>query len=406
MKLSHLSESVTFEASSLVTLLEQGLQSIRQGLYAEGATYFALARQQISPDCTYIATILDTLVQSFTNYQYAQQALHEASKRFAETDSMQQAQVVMLEKLLPTLMQKEESHASHVVARSTANSQDHQLLQLLQTSITEYIGRQTSTELPVPPDGRDTLPALYFTCFGRFAAQRLNQSVALCSNRCGQAMLRYLVVQAEHCATSDTLMAMLWPEDEPESAQSKLHNAVCALRRSLNHGYTCEQGGGYILCKNRVYYLNPKVEIQTDVDEFLLCYQVGQQISKERIVLYERACRLYTGPFLAEDLYSNWSFLQREQVSRTYLAMCRELVDYYFTSRGYEDAVQWATAMLKENHCDEVAHRYLMQIYIAQGRRSEALQQYRHCERILREELSVSPLPETMGVFEKLGTKL
>jgi DNA-binding SARP family transcriptional activator len=197
-------------------------------------------------------------------------------------------------------------------------------------------------------------------------------------------------------------MTMLWPEDESEAAQPKLHNAVCALRRSLNHGYNCEPGCGYILCKNRVYHLNPKVAIQTDVDEFLQCYQIGQQISEERISLYERASRLYTGPFLSEDIYADWSFLRREQLNRTYLAMCRELVDYYFTSKRYEDAAKWTTAMLKENHCDEVAHRYLMQVYAAQGHRCEALQQYRQCERLLREDLGVSPLPETTDVFQKI----
>jgi len=41
-------------------------------------------------------------------------------------------------------------------------------------------------------------------------------------------------------------------------------------------------------------------------------------------------------------------------------------------------------------------------IYAAQGRRGEALQQYRYCEHMLREDLGVSPLPETTGVFQKI----
>jgi len=406
MKLSHLSEQVTLTIEpegSLVALLEQGLQYVRQGLYAEGTAFFVLAREQLSSDCAYIAITLDTFIQNSTDYWHAQQTLHEASKRFAEIDSMQQAQIAKLEKLLPTLIEKTVT-VPHAIAQSSMNSQNHQVLQLLQTPIANCIGYQTPIEPQISLDSEYALPALYFTCFGRFEAKRLNQSIALCSNRSGQAILRYLITQPKHCATIDTLMAMLWPEDGPETAQPKLHNAVSALRRSLNHGYTCELGGGYMLCKNRVYHLNPNVVIQTDVDEFLRCYELGQQVSEERIALYERACRLYTGPFLSEDIYADWSFLRREQLSRTYLTMCRELADYYFTSKSYQDATKWATAMLKENHCDEVAHRYLMQIYAAQGHRCEALQQYRHCEHILREDLGVSPLPETTGVFQKLLT--
>src|SRR5205085_963669 len=152
-------------------------------------------------------------------------------------------------------------------------------------------------------------------------------------------------------------------EDEPEMAQPRLHTAICALRRSLNHGYSCEPGSGYIVCKNRTYYLNTAILVQTDVDQFLYYYQTGQQTSEERAVLYEKACRLYTGPFLPEDKYADWSFLQREQLSQSYLTMCKALTDYYFNNGDYEDAAQWATGILKENRCDEVAHRQIIQIY-------------------------------------------
>ncbi len=80
--------------------------------------------------------------------------------------------------------------------------------------------------------------------------------------------------------------------------------------------------------------------------------------------------------------------------------MCRTLTDHYLKVKSYEDAEKWAAAVLKENHCDELAYRQLIQIYAAQGRRSEALQQYQRCERILREELAVQPLPETMHVVQ------
>lgn len=230
----------------------------------------------------------------------------------------------------------------------------------------------------------------------------MGRPVALCSNRNGQAILRYLVAQPGHSATVDTLMAMLWPEDEQEVAQSKLHIAISALRRSLNEGYTCGPGCGYILCKNRVYRLNPAVVIRTDVDEFLQCHQVGRRANEDTVSLYERACRLYSGPFLPEDMYADWSFLQREQLSQIYLTMCKALTDYYFNHGHYEDAAQWATDILKENRCDEAAHRQLIQIYAAQGRRSEALQQYQRCVRVLREELGLQPLPETVLVFQAL----
>jgi DNA-binding SARP family transcriptional activator len=84
--------------------------------------------------------------------------------------------------------------------------------------------------------------------------------------------------------------------------------------------------------------------------------------------------------------------------------MCQALTEHYLAQQSYDDAAKWATAVLKQNRCDETAHRRLIQIYALQGRRSEALQQYQRCKQILHEELSVQPLPETTHLFQTLLT--
>ncbi len=372
-------------ASSLIFTLGRGLNYIRQERYVEGIALLALAREQLSADQVYLSAALEAFIEGHTLYWRAQQALHHASQRFAEAVTGQQTRLTTLHNLLAALVEDKES---------TSQSQTGAAAQALKDP------QQYQAQEPSADD--QPLPALYITCFGHFEVRRLGQPISLCPSRSGQSILRYLVAQPGHCATMDTLMAMLWPEDESEVAQPRLHSAISALRRSLNHGYICGPGSGYIVCKNRVYYLNPSVVIRTDVDEFLRCYQAERQTSEERVALYEKACRLYTGPFLPEDMYADWSFLQREQLNQTYLAMCRVLADYYLKTKCYDDATKWATAVLQVNHCDEEAHRQLIQVYAAQGHRSEALQQYRRCECLLREELGVAPLPETTHVFQKL----
>jgi DNA-binding SARP family transcriptional activator len=84
--------------------------------------------------------------------------------------------------------------------------------------------------------------------------------------------------------------------------------------------------------------------------------------------------------------------------------MCRVLAHHYLQTRRFEEAAKWATAILKVNRCDEEAHQCLIQVYAAQGRRSEAMQQYQQCERLLHEELGVTPLLETTLLFQKLLT--
>jgi DNA-binding SARP family transcriptional activator len=389
---------------SIVSLLESGLNCIRQGRSTEALVFFILARERLTPDQVQLAAVLDTFIQCCGKYWQAQEALHQASKRFAEIDAEQHAQIAILEKHLPTLMQdRDTDSALHAIPQPLKNSNRFQAVQSSLSLVETVYPPGEHLQAVAHLEDSSVLPALYITCFGRFEVKRSSQHVVLCPNRKGQAILRYLVAHSEHRATIDMLMAVLWPEDEPEVAHHKLQVAVSALRRSLNHGYVKDAGGGHILCKNGVYELNPLIPLRTDVDEFLEYYQAGRQSSGSTMaVYYERACDLYTGPFLSEDLYADWSFMRRGQLSQAYLTMCTALAEYYLEAGRYEHAMRWIGAILKENRCDEGAHRQLMRAYVARGRRSDALRQYQLCARILAEELGAQPMPETISLFQAI----
>jgi DNA-binding SARP family transcriptional activator len=382
--------------SSLAFFLERGFDYVQRGYYVEGAAFLVLAREQLSPNQLELADILDTFIHKHTGYQRAQRALQEVTAHFAEAYAELQAQAVNFATALPALTRSLGLLHHFPCLRTDANYQ--QKLQPPDPT-SQYL--QEPSQQPHNKDS-SPLPELSITCFGRFEVRQAGIPVVLCSSRNGQSILRYLVARPRHYATSDTLQAIFWPEDEPEVAQRKLHIAISVLRRSLDNGSPCGSKCSYIVCKNRVYSLNPAVIVRTDVDDFLHYYQAGQQVGEGRIALYEKACCLYTGPFLVEDMYADWSFIQREQLNRLYLAMCRILADHHFKVECYEDAMKWAIAILKENRCDESTHRLLIQIYAAQGQRSEALQQYHRCECLLREELGVQPMPETQAIFQTI----
>src|SRR5690606_27565935 len=66
----------------------------------------------------------------------------------------------------------------------------------------------------------------------------------------------------------------------------------------------------------------------------------------------------------------------------------------------YERAIAIAQQILAFDATHEAAHQHLIFCYVAAGDRDAALHQYELCERILREELDVPPLPETTALYE------
>lgn len=377
---------------SFQELLKQALADIAQGHYSEGVALVALAREQLSEEQQQFAPVFDSIIVRYSGYEQAQESLLYASRAFVQADSELKASVAQLESLALYV-------TSPVMATQT---KQHAVIPLFSHVRHDPVAHNNSyNHEPLRED--EYLPALTITCFGRFEVCRQQQAITLCQNRSGQAILRYLIMQSGYRATADALMEALWPADEPETARRKLQVAVSALRRSLNAGYECDAGGGYILYKNHLYLLHPSVQVVTDVDAFVRHYEAGQCSQSEGMVAqYEQACQLYSGSFLPEDLYADWSQRRREQLSQMYVSMCASLAEHTFKQGTYERADYWAHLLLAENPCDEAAHRLLMQTYTRQGRRNEALKQYQRCERILRDELGVAPMPETQHVFQDI----
>jgi len=387
-----LSQTISLRTETIAYLLQKGLRSIQQGYDTDGITTLRLAHELLAVTHTSLALLLDTFIKEYLTYRQIWQALQEASLRFAQAHAEQQSRTATLTTMLEAFLQgSDATPALGEAIPAPSIAEIH----------AELLPRLMTPHISSAPDSV-SLPELSITCFGHFTIMRAGKAIPLCSSRKGQGIMRYLVTQPDHSATADKLMAQFWPDEDVEIAQSKLHIAISALRRSLNQGYQCEPGGGYIICKNGVYSLNPDAVLRIDVDEFLYNVELGRQSVQHRIDAYERACQLYTGPFLHEDLYADWSRLLREQLSQHYVTMCGVLAHHYLHLSQYEEAAKWATAMLKEAPCEETAHQHLMRIFLQQGRRRDALKQYQLCVEILRDELGVQPLPETRQIIQPL----
>src|SRR6266702_1452007 len=205
--------TIPSEAPSPASFLERGIHCTRQGRYLEAKVLLEFARERLSPGQAQVAAALDAFIDSHTSCWQAQQELFMASKRFVEAETKHHTYLLALEKLLPTLEEVCRASQPQAVAQPYSNTYGHQTTESVHLLSTDTHSQQ----LPVPPGSsskdNQLLPALQITYFGHFEVRQSGKPVILCSSRSGQGILRYLAAQLDHCATSDTLMALFWPDD-------------------------------------------------------------------------------------------------------------------------------------------------------------------------------------------------
>ncbi|MEW6637383.1 MAG: BTAD domain-containing putative transcriptional regulator [Actinomycetota bacterium] len=228
--------------------------------------------------------------------------------------------------------------------------------------------------------------------------------VPRCRNARALAILKYLLAQGERPVSRDFLMCWLWPDSNLKKARWSLNSSVHALRRFLADHLLLEQEGEILLFQEGHYRLHPNLLLTSDVEEFDERYARGRRLERggsvfEAVREYETAVELYRGDYLPEDLYEDWTMVERERLAGSYVYMLDRLAIHYANTGRYQRAVEMCYRILEQDPCHEDSHRRLIGHYVRLGLREQALRQYRVCAQALKSRYGVEPSPETRDVY-------
>jgi DNA-binding SARP family transcriptional activator len=254
--------------------------------------------------------------------------------------------------------------------------------------------------------GTAARPALRACFFGHFDLLCDGEVVQLGRNGKALAILKYLLAQRGRPVSQDLLMGWLWPESNLKKARWSLNSAIHGLRKLLGN---CPSSApvNYVLLEEGYYRLSPEIKLVSDVDEFDAGYEGGRRLERagraeEAVGEYEVAVELYRGDYLIEDLYEDWTMVERERLSNAYMDMLDRLAVHYMETGQLGESIQACYRVLEKDRCHEDSHRLLMRCYARLGQRGRALRQYRMCERILGQEYGTAPSPETRSLYRSL----
>jgi DNA-binding SARP family transcriptional activator len=186
-----------------------------------------------------------------------------------------------------------------------------------------------------------------------------------------------------------------------------LNSAVHGLRKILDGCPSSGDAVTYVLLEEGYYRLSPEVRIATNVGEFDGLYERGRGLDRANraeaaTALYEEAVGLYRGDYLIEDLYEDWTMVERERLCNACVDMLDRLAVYYLEGGRPRDSVRCCYMALEKDRCHEHSHRILMRCYARLGQRDRALRQYRLCERILSQKYNTAPSPETRNLHRSI----
>ncbi len=180
---------------------------------------------------------------------------------------------------------------------------------------------------------------------------------------------------------------LFWPNHLPLRLDGIFRSTLYRLRRTLFRDSILFEGG--------VYRFNWQSNCWFDVEAF---DRLLATVGSEEIARLEEAIALYRGDYL-EGVYGDWCVVERERLRERYLSALERLGRLYADRRDLQRAVDLYQRLLVQDPYREAIHRELMRCYYRQGDRAAAIRQYQTCARLLREDLGLSPSPETEALY-------
>jgi DNA-binding SARP family transcriptional activator len=189
----------------------------------------------------------------------------------------------------------------------------------------------------------------------------------------------------------EVVVEALWPNLEPQVAYQNLRVTLSNLRKLL--GAVVHMEGEQV-----VLTLPPGARDDVAFEAAAREALAGDDLASMRAALHR-----YSGEYLSEDRYSDWTAPRRRQLAELYSRLALKASQLALQQGAAEEVIDWLRPILADDHCQEAAVRLLMAAYAACKRRSDALRLYHQLVQELEQEFGVAPEPETHALYERIA---
>ena len=227
-----------------------------------------------------------------------------------------------------------------------------------------------------------------------------------------EALLTFLMMEADQAHTRTSLDGLLFPELKDKAARTNLRQTLTRLRRILNND---EASPPFLLFELETVQFNVASNYALDVQTFHNKLQGCEQHRPERATycaacgsLLAEATELYRGPFLQDfsiqdsEAFAAWVEATREELQQTVVAALQDLMIYHEQQGMFEQVASDAQRLIELEPWHERACQTLLRSLARRGEQTAALDQYEQYGRILSETFGLSPSPEIESLAARI----
>lgn len=220
------------------------------------------------------------------------------------------------------------------------------------------------------------------------------------------SLLAFLALARGRFFARSELLAALWSDQNEVGSIRSLNTALWRLRKALARPPLEEPA--LVVCDRRgAIGLPREAQLELDVDEFsrLVSPALGrplEQLEASHMDQLRRGVALYRDDILA-GFTEDWALRARELHRRNLLNALGRLMQLATLGQDYAQAIRHGQEILDRDTLREDVHRELMRLFMLNGQRAMALQQFEVCRAALRKELAIEPMRETMAAYQQIA---
>ena len=221
-------------------------------------------------------------------------------------------------------------------------------------------------------------------------------------------LFQLLLTERGRWLQRDEIVDRLWPSLGPDAALRDFKVALNALNRAIEPGHHPDDPFAFVAREGTAYRVRPEADLWMDATEFERVCEAGLHGplsgsgADETLGHLRAALRLYTGDYLPDALYDDWSAETRERLLTLYLRAADRLAGALIDRGQYDEALTACQAILAHDNCWERAYRQMMLAYVRQGNRPQAVRAYQRCVQTLKTQLDVAPSAETDELYAQI----